>query len=350
MRFLRSLGIALALQSSSVGSAVAEPIKLRITLQQPITTHIGQNLTRFKEEVEAASAGELGVEIFDNSRLYKDTEALGAVASGAVEMASLTAQQFNAKVPAIAIFEQPFLMNFEALVRAATAPEGGMRKLLDEAIVGATGTRALWWQSYGSSVFISKNGRHTKLPGGIAGQKVRVFGDVMGHFVKYCGGEPQLLSATQQYQAMKDGTVDMLMTGVTTVAPRELWTVADTITRTEHAALEWLVIINEKRWQSLSERHRDIIRTAARKVERELRDQVAEIERKAYEGARQKGMTIVELTANEIAEWRACSAGLLDDYMESGGDLAAGLMAAYGELRKDPCCSAGPGGGPFLGR
>ncbi|MDX2205374.1 MAG: TRAP transporter substrate-binding protein DctP [Hyphomicrobiaceae bacterium] len=350
MLCIRRIVLALVLHLPLVASAQAQQVKLRITLQQPVTTHIGVNLMRFKEEVEKSSAGEIGVEIFDNSRLYKDNQALGAVASGAIEMASLTAQQFNAKVPAIAIFEQPFLMNFEALVRAASAPDSGMRKLLDAAIIEATGTRPLWWQSYGSSVFIAKNGRRTNLPSGITGQKVRVFGEVMGSFVKHCGAQAHLISASQQVQAMKDGAVDMIMSGIATVPARELWNVSDTITRTEHAALEWLVIINDKFWQSLSPRHQEIIHASGLKVEKELRDQVVEIEKKAYDTARQKGMKVYELTPDEVAEWRACSAPLLESYMETGGELATRLMAAYGKLRTDPCCSAAPGGGVFLGR
>jgi hypothetical protein len=53
-------------------------------------------------------------------------------------------------------------------------------------------------------------------------------------------------------------------------------------------------------------------------------------------------MTIRELTPDQVAEWRACSADMLARYMEANGELAAKLMAAYAKLRTDPCCMAGP--------
>jgi C4-dicarboxylate-binding protein DctP len=324
--------------------AGAEPVQLRITLQLPTTSHLGVNLKRFKDEVEKASNREIAVDIFDNSRLYKDNEALGAVMSGAIDMASLPYQQFHKHAPAIEIFEQPFLMNFEALVRAAANPDSEIRKILDKAVLEATGVRILWWQSYGSSVFFSKSGQHTKHPSGIAGKKVRVFGEAMGNFTKYCGGIPRLISASQQFQAAKDGTVDIVMTGITGVSARDLWKVTDTITRTEHAALEFLVIINEKVWQSLSKDHQRIVAEASSRVERELRDQMADIEAQAYAFARDKGMTVHELSPDEVAEWRACSARLVEDYMMSAGELGARLMSAYGRLRTAPCCSSGPQG------
>ena len=340
------LCVALAWLLLAPMSANAEQTKLRITLQLPITGHLGVNLMQFKREVESPAEGAIGVEIFDNSRLYKDNEALGAVASGAIEMASITLQQLNAKVPAIGIFEQPFLFNFDALVRAATDPDSTVRKLLDKAVLDAAGVRVLWWQSYGSSVLFSK-GRDAKEPSQIRGQKVRVFGENMANFTKYCGGVPLLISASKQHQAMKDGTVDIIMTGITGVDTRKLWEVSDTVTRTEHAALEFAVIINEKVWQGLPQDHRTMIAEASWKVERALREQIADIEAGAYAFARAKGMTIHDLTAGDVAEWRACSAGLLEDFMGSAGELGWRLMGAYGKLRTEPCCNAGPSSAAF---
>lgn len=308
-----------------------------------MTNHLGVNLKQFKEEVEGKTGSAILVEIFDRARLYKDNEVLAAVASGAIEMGTVGLSQFHQKVPALEVFAQPFLFNFEALVRAATSPDSEMRGLLDKAVLETTGVRVLWWQSFGQSVFFSK-GRDTRTPAAIRGQKVRVFGENMANFTKYCGGIPFVISASKQHEALKDGTVDMAMTGITGVTARELWKVTDTITRTEHAALEFVVIINDKVWQSLGEDHRAIITTAATKAEQDLRQQMADIEAQAYAFAREKGMTVHDLTPDEVAEWRACSAGIVEDYMTIAGELGRRLMGAYGKLRTDPCCTSGPKG------
>jgi C4-dicarboxylate-binding protein DctP len=241
------------------------------------------------------------------------------------------------------VFAQPFLFNFEALVRAATSPDGEMRHALDKAVLNATGVRVLWWQSYGQSVFFSK-GRDARTPAAIRGEKIRVFGENMANFIKYCGGIPFVISASEQHQAIRDGRVDMAMTGITGVTARELWKVTDTITRTEHAALEFVVIINDKVWQSLAEEHRTVVTAAARRAEQDLRQQMADIEAKAYAFARDKGITIYDLTPNEVAEWRACSAPIVEDYLTLAGELGQRVMASYGKLRTQPCCISGPGG------
>jgi C4-dicarboxylate-binding protein DctP len=136
----------------------------------------------------------------------------------------------------------------------------------------------------------------------------------------------------------------MVMTGITGVDSRELWKVTDTITRTEHAALEFLVIINDRVWQSLDQRGKAVVSESSRMVEQDLRERMADIEAKAYAFAREKGMKIYEPSPDDVMEWRACSARLVEDYMKDAGQLAFRLMAAYGRLRTQPCCSTGPAG------
>ena len=323
--------------------AKAEPIKLRINLQQPISSTPGVNLTEFKEEVERRTDKTVTIEIFEDSKLYKDHEIVGAVASGAIEMGTPNLDQYIEKIPAVAIFQQPFLFNFEALVRAATNPDHEFRKLIDKAVLETAATRVLWWQSYGSNVVFSK-GRPTATPAAIVDQRIRVLGHTMANFTKHCGGSPFIIPASQQVEAIRTGQVDMAMTSANNVRSRQFWKVTDTLTRTDHAAIEHLVIINEGVWQRLSDDHKAIILEAARKVERTLRDQMQQIEKDAYRHAEEKGMTVYELTPDQVAEWRACSAPVLESFMTNAGDLATQLLKAYGKLRTEPCCSSGPPG------
>jgi C4-dicarboxylate-binding protein DctP len=322
----------------------AEPVKIRVTLLQPPDSYITGNVVQFKDEVEGKTGRAISFEVFDSARLYKDPETLAAVASGAVEMAVLPLAQFNEKVPALGVIEQPFLFNFDALVQAGTDPDREFRRLLDVAVLEATGVRILWWQAFGQTVFFSKGRQSLRTPDLMRGQKIRVFGDNMATFAKYCGGVPLFVAATKQAQALRDGTVDAIMTGISNVVTRELWKVSDTITRTEHAPVEFLVFINEKVWQSLSPAHQAVMTAAARKAEQDLRDRMAETEADAYGLARDKQMTVHQLTPDEVAEWRACSAGMMEDFMSTSGEIGRRLMAAYGKLRTDPCCTAGPQG------
>jgi C4-dicarboxylate-binding protein DctP len=324
-------------------AAQAQQVKLRLTSQLPSSHYAGINLAQFKDEVERRSEKTLIIEIFDDGRLYKDNEAIGAVSSGAIDMGFVVSDQFADKIAAVSILQQPFLFNFEALVRNALSPGQDIRRLIDKAILESTGSRVLWWLPFGSTVILSK-GQPAVSPAEISKQKIRVLGAAWAAFVERCGGIPALVNAGDMLSAMQDGRVNMTMTGVVSVPGRHLWKATDTITRTDHAAIETMVVINEAAWQRLSEGHRTIITEAARKVEQKLRDEIARLEDDAYRFARDNGMKVYDLAPHQVAEWRACSAPVVDAFMMEGGELALQLMRAYGKLRTAPCCSAGPAG------
>jgi len=319
-----------------------QQIKLKATLFLPTADALlGQSLVRFRDSVERRSGKAITVEIFDKGQLYIDDETVGAVESGAVDIGIAGFNQFAKRIPGIDILERPFLFNFEELVRAATSPSSDMRKLIDTAIVETIGVRVLWWQSAGSQIFISN---HTTVnePQQLKGRKVRVFSPAHAEFVKQCGGIPVMVSANKTRDAFQAGQVEMAMGASALIANRQLWTVADTITRTSHAPIEFFLIINEKVWQSLPEAHQTVLMEAAREEERLSRQRISEIEAAYYAMFLQKGMTLHDLTADQIVDWRACSASLVEDYMLSSSDLTRRLLAVYGRLRTDACCTAGP--------
>ena len=330
---MRTLGLlAAAAMLALVGLADAQAkTTLRISLQLPLKSHLGQNLLLFKEEVERSSAGEIEVQIYDSAQLYKDKEVPQAVGSGAIEMGVASLTRFVGDIPAVDIFYMPFMFNSEALVRAATQKGGPIRDPIDEAIL-ATGSRVLWWQAYGGAIMLSK-GEPVRTPESIRNKKVRVFGKTLGTFMDAVGASPTLISGSEQYLAYQRGTVDVGMTGVSGVKSRKLWDVMDTITVTNHADIEFVVLVNEQFWQGLPQNHKDIITAAAAKADAAVRDDIARIEAEAYEAARANGMTVVELTQDEVNAWRKDADPVVLKYRAASGQLGEDLLRAAASLR-----------------
>ncbi len=327
--------------------AYAQQVKLRVTLQVAASEpYIGVPLVRFKEEVERRSGNAISIEIFDKGQLYIDTEVVDAVSSGAIEMGAAGTYQFSKVIPDISLIEQPFMFNFDALLRAAVEPDSEIRRLIDETILAATSVRVLWWQAAGTSIIFS-TGANLADPATIKRKRVRVFSTVTAIVAEDCGGTPTVISTSKMHEAMRDGKVDVAMGSIVSLEPRELWKVSDTITLTNHVPIEFLLLVNERVWQSLSPSHRAIIAEAARDVERQARDRVSALEAAAFALARQKGMRIYSLTPDQVAEWRACSADVVFEFASHSGDLGRKLLAAYGKLRTQPCCTFAPGEMPF---
>ena len=329
-RFATLLGAA-ALAATAFAQSASAETKLRITLQLPLKSHLGENLVLFKEEVERESKGDLVVEIYDSAQLYKDNEVPQAVGTGQIEMGVASLTRYVGDIPAVDVFYMPFLFNTEDLVRKAVAPDSPVRKPLDEAILG-TGGRVLWWQAYGGNILLSK-GAPIKTPDDMKGKKARVYSKALGTWVETLGGAPTIISGSEQYIAYQRGTVDIGMTGVSGVKSRKLWDVMDTITVTNNADIEFIVVVNEPFWQGLTDGQRAIITTAARNAEVAVRDAMAGIEAEAFKVAKENGMTVYEPTAEEVDLWRKASQPVIDKWLGDAGALGKQVHDAALSLR-----------------
>jgi len=322
--FKQIMGATLGLALLAGGANATE--KMRISLQLPLKSHLGQNLLMFEKEVEARTNGAIDVEIYDSATLYKDKEVPAAVGSGAIEAGVASLTRYVGDAPVVDVFYMPFLLNSEAKVRAAVAKGSPVRTAI-EAEVAKTGGQILYWQAYGGAILLS-NGGPIKTPDDMKGKKVRVFGKTLGDFVTAAGGAPTLISGSEQYLAYQRGTVDVGMTGVSGVKSRKLWEVMDTITVTNHADLELVVVVNTDWLNGLSAEIQSQIREAANAAQESVRDRMASIEAEAYAAAKENGMTIVELSDEELAAWKAMAQPVYDSYLAATGDLGKAILDA----------------------
>lgn len=324
----RRMAIALALLAWP-GSA-ANATTLRVTLQLPITAPFGQNLLLFKEQVEQASGGGITVEIYPNAQLYTDKEVATAVATGQIEMGVAFTNRLAGLIPAIEVFSVPFLLDTQERVLAATAPGSPVRTPLDEAMI-ARGMRPLWWQPYGFAIIMADT--PVRRPADLEGLKIRTFGKAYEQLISSLGGAATNIPGSEQYLAYERGTVDGGMTGVMGVKDRKLYQVMETITDANVAAIEAVVLINERLWQGLEPEDRRIIAEAAITAETDINQEIAGILEDSFAAAAEGGMEVIQLTAEDRAAWREATRPLWDAFRADTGALGAKVMDAAEAVR-----------------
>src|SRR6056297_2000007 len=123
---------AAAIAALSTSAVAAE--KMRISLQLPLTSHLGENLVLFEKEVEARTGGAIDVEIYDSATLYRDKEVPAAVGSGSIEAGVASLTQYVGDAPVVDVFYMPFLFNTEDKVRAAVAEGSVVRTVIEEEV------------------------------------------------------------------------------------------------------------------------------------------------------------------------------------------------------------------------
>lgn len=300
---------------------------LRVTLAIPLRHILGQNVLEFKKIVEERSKGELKLEIYDSAQLFKGAEVPQAVSSGSIDIGLVELGAYTGTIPAAGAFSVPFLFPSEKAIEDATSVSSPVRQALDKAILD-TGARVLWWQAYGSIHMLSKNGP-IRSPQDLKNKKVRVISKSIGEFIKDQGGAPVVIDGAEQFMAYQRGTVDIGMSGTTAVESRRMYEVMDYLTLTNHADIEFIMIMNAKVFDKLNPEYKKILTEAALVVEKSLRADTARLNQASrdYLSTKTK-MKVVELTAPEIEVWRKAAQPTIERFGKENGPLAQKIVAA----------------------
>ena len=328
--FLQVLVILAAFYSA----AYAAPVTIRLTLQLPPESQLYQNLKQFKDRVAEESHSELQIQLFPSSQLYKAHEVPKAVGTGQIEMGASLLAQYVDIVPATDIFAVPFLFSEPAIFEAATTATSGVRGPLDEAIRQATGAHVLWWVPNGAEAMGSK-GAPLRLPSDISGKRIRVAGATLAEFIKECGGTGVVTPGSEQYAVLKRGEVDGVSTSIESFVSRRLWELVDHVTFLHHARQAFIVLVNDRFWQSLSVHQRRILEKAALEAERKAEEQDAAVDRESVKVLSGHGVKVAEATPEELDEWKSCSSPVSEVFLAKSGATGEKVMAAYRKLRID---------------
>lgn len=305
--------------------AQAETI-IRVTLQLPESHSLGQNWNRFKDIIERESNGELTLQLFPSAQLYKDNQVPEAVGSGAIEAGSAFLGRFAGSVPAVDVVALPFFFRDEAALRLSISSGSPMRQLLDAAILEETGARVLWWQAFGRNVYLSRE-EALREPGDVKGKKVRTYGKVQGWTVDALGGAPTLMSGSKQFLAYQQGAVDVGMTGASAVESRKLFEVMPFMTLTFDSVIEFVAVINNDFFESLTPENQQLVLDAASIVEEELRDEIYAQEAQSLEELKSQ-MTVVDLSDEQRDKWRAATASVIDRFVTEVGPQGEAVVKA----------------------
>src|SRR5262245_36933987 len=94
--------------------------QIRIALQLPKESHLYENLEYFRRLVVTRTNGAIEIVVAHSGELIKEQDAPEAVATGVVEMASVTVNQYGSVIRAADLFIQPFLFADPPVLAIAT--------------------------------------------------------------------------------------------------------------------------------------------------------------------------------------------------------------------------------------
>ncbi len=173
---------------------------------------------------------------------------MDALQLGSVQMLAPSTAKFRPiGVPEFEVMDLPFLFPDEATyLKVVNGPAGkSLLKLLEAK--GITGL-AFWDNGFH---MVSAN-RPLLMPADFQGLKIRISGSkVADAYFRAMGALPQIMAFSEVYQALQTGVVDGCENTPSNYYTQKFYEVQKDITVSNHAHLQYAVIVNSKFWNGL---------------------------------------------------------------------------------------------------
>ena len=302
--------------------AAEQKVTLKMATQLPAKHWLVQNMDKLKKIAAEKSGGSIEIQIYPAGQLFSDKNMNEAIMTGGIDMGLNTAGRWAAVVPALDVFDVPFLFpGFEQIDKAI---DGGVGKLLGDELQ-KKGVRPLIWADY-DFVQFANNKKVCKLPGDFKGLKIRGYSKYSTKTIDAIGASSTTMSSGEVYLAIKNGTIDGQISGAPAMASRKMWEVHKYLTITNNANPVFIVAMNEKSFQKLSDNQKKILSDAAKEVQNQIRKDAKAETDKAIKTLQEKGCDVYKLTPDDIKAWQAATKPVWADYTKANGEVGKKLI------------------------
>ena len=165
-----------------------------------------------------------------------------AIMTGGVDMGLNTVGRWATIIPAMEVFDVPFV--FPGYEKVDSAIDGGMGKILEEEMAKKH-VKVVYWADYGF-VQYANNKKPIKKPEDFKGLKIRGYSELASETIKALGASPVTMGAGEVYMALQRGTIDGQSSGAPAMRDRKMYEVTKFLTVTNHASPEFVVAMNDK--------------------------------------------------------------------------------------------------------
>jgi C4-dicarboxylate-binding protein DctP len=248
----RELGIGLSAAALATAYGrpgwAQSPVVIKFSHVVANDTPKGKGSLKFKELAEKYTGGKVKIEVYPNSQLFKDKEEMDALQLGSVQIlapstakfAPLGAKEFEA-------LDLPWL--FKDDKQYETVMKGDVGKWLFKKLESKGITGLGYWDN--GFHMVSAN-RPLLMPADFQGLKIRISGSkVADQYFRLMGSIPQIMAFSEVYQALQTGVVDGCENTPSNYLTQKFHEVQKHITVSNHAHLQYAVIVNSKFWNGL---------------------------------------------------------------------------------------------------
>lgn len=308
----------------------------------------GQGAARFAALAYQKTGGRIRIKPYYNSELLRGAQLLAAqmVARGAVDCAFESTINISPVVPELNLFALPFAL--QTYDRIDALEKGQTGKILFDKM-RAKGMEPLAWGENGFRE-ITNSRRPIRTPADLCGLRMRVVGSpIFVEIFRALGADPVNMNWGDAITAFQQGTVDGQENPVSIIIPFQVFEYHQHITLWKYACDPLILYWCRAQWQAFPQDIQDALREAAREAadfqkalsragldEGRSLQQLTDVYSHPVEipdplgYLRAKGMQLVSLSADEIAQFKQVTRPVLEKWKSAVGEEV--LQAAEADL------------------
>jgi tripartite ATP-independent transporter DctP family solute receptor len=313
-------------------SGYEKPIKIALTnsLEHPIA--VGG--VKFAEAIESRSGNKMKARVYANAGLGNDVQVISSLQGGTVEAAVVSVGLLSSMVKEFSLYTLPGV--FHNTNEADQLMDGPFGTKLRERL----GNFRLVGLSYFEHGFknITNNRRQITKVDDIKGLKIRITQTPsLVDVFETLGANPVPMAYGELYGAMESGAIDGMETTLVTFDNGKFYEVQKTIALTKHVYDPLVLLFSRPVWDKMTPEQQQTVKEAAMDAARAQRKATREREAKLMVTLKEKGMTITELSSQEMDRLRTRLEPVTDKYRKLvGEDNSKEFFAELAAIRTAP--------------
>lgn len=346
---LASMFGAFAIALAMAPASAQEPLKLRISGENPLVGLDLQMAQRFDQLLEEELGDAYESEFFHTEALGDEVVHMQMIRTGQIDVYPMGSDAIQLD-PKWAVFDLPFV--FDSRETVSRLLDGEIGEELRQSMREAAGLELLAFGEIGFRQ-ITNNVRPIVVPADLDGIRIRVPGSPMRSLMfETYGATPVTMNLGELYLALQQGTVDAQENPLAGTINRSFHEVQKYFSMSNHVYTPVTFVMNGQKFDSLTPEQQEAVKQAAQQAAEFSRQLGAEADEKFIVQLRESGEN--EVNQVDLAAFQAASEPVYEAIAEAAGaeltqrvrDLAAeGGTADAPTLEEQPAEAAPAEGG-----